>query len=473
MKKISIRHFIFLSLALAPATGCEKLIEVDPPVSKISREEVFKDDVTAMAAVTGMYSRMTNNSFADGGLRAMQTLSALSADDLMITYPEDLLVEYEFQKNDILPQNGDLQQIWQRAYELIYHANSILESIAESQTLTLEKKDQMNAEALFIRAHTHFCLVNLFGDVPVILTTDYEKNGLASRMKVSDVYAQIIKDLLAAQSTIGEAYPSAQRVRANKAVVTALLARAYLYNKDWENAAAQASLLINDSNYSLEDNLDNVFKTVSKEAIWQLAQTISVYNTQEGATFVPYPTSPAPGWFKLSPELVSYFESGDKRRVNWVGSFISDNQPYYYMYKYKINYGGPGSTPAIPVTEHSTFIRLAEMYLIRSEANAQLDHLNEAISDLDEIRHRAGLTLIHDTNPSISKADLLLAIERERRCELFLEWGHRWFDLARTSRASAVLASKKLDWQPTDVLYPIPYNEFDRNTNLGDQNEGY
>jgi hypothetical protein len=68
---------------------------------------------------------------------------------------------------------------------------------------------------------------------------------------------------------------------------------------------------------------------------------------------------------------------------------------------------------------------------------------------------------------------LLLAIEQERKVELFGEWGHRWFDLKRTNRATAVIGGQKpATWQPTDVLYPIPENQRLANTNLT-QNLGY
>jgi hypothetical protein len=117
--------------------------------------------------------------------------------------------------------------------------------------------------------------------------------------------------------------------------------------------------------------------------------------------------------------------------------------------------------------------RLAEQYLIRAEARAQQDNLIEAISDLDVLRNRAGISLIKNTTPGISKTNLLLAIEKERQVELFAEWGHRWLDLKRTNRADIVLAPTKSKWSKDDTLYPIPTSEFNKNPRLGDQNPGY
>jgi hypothetical protein len=68
---------------------------------------------------------------------------------------------------------------------------------------------------------------------------------------------------------------------------------------------------------------------------------------------------------------------------------------------------------------------------------------------------------------------MLLAIEQERKVELFGEWGHRWFDLKRTGRADAVIGGQKpTTWQSTDVLYPIPQTQRLANPNLT-QNPGY
>src|SRR5690606_40581539 len=107
--------------------------------------------------------------------------------------------------------------------------------------------------------------------------------------------------------------------------------------------------------------------------------------------------------------------------------------------------------------------RFAEQYLIRAEARAMQGKLSGAIADVDKIRQRAGLELISDTNPAIDKEALLNIIFQERKLELFSEWGHRWFDLKRTGRASAVLSSIKPQWQDTDILYPVPEEERSKN----------
>ncbi len=124
-------------------------------------------------------------------------------------------------------------------------------------------------------------------------------------------------------------------------------------------------------------------------------------------------------------------------------------------------------------TEFYTPLRLAEQYLIRAEAAANgAAALTSAIDDLNTIRFRAGLTDLPD---NLSQQDVLAAIEKERRLELFIEWGHRWFDLKRTGKAVPVLSqmSAKQPWAGDyQLLYPIPITEITNNRNLA-PNPGY
>jgi hypothetical protein len=177
--------------------------------------------------------------------------------------------------------------------------------------------------------------------------------------------------------------------------------------------------------------------------------------------FVPASTTTKPA-YAITNGLLNAFEPSDLRKENWVKANVVNNETFYYPYKYKVRTN-------TPITEYLVVFRLAEQWLIRAEANARQNKLQSALDDLNIIRKRAGLP---DANAN-TKDELLLAIEGERQKEFFAEWGHRWFDLKRTERANAILAPIKApNWQPTDVLYPLPFQEIQRNTALI-QNEGY
>ena len=117
-------------------------------------------------------------------------------------------------------------------------------------------------------------------------------------------------------------------------------------------------------------------------------------------------------------------------------------------------------------------LRLAEQYLIRAEARIELGRLsgdaNSAAADIDSIRYRAGLEPFTLT----AREDLLAEVEKQRRLELFTEWGHRFFDLKRWSKLDAVLGNVKQGWNSMDSLWPIPQSEILINSHLT-QNKGY
>src|SRR5690606_27043726 len=125
-------------------------------------------------------------------------------------------------------------------------------------------------EAKFVRAFCYFYLVNQFGNVPLIVNTDYKINTVMPRTEKSKVYDLIVTDLVDAQSKLPSNYVSTERIRPNKEAATTLLARTYLYLGKWDLAEAEATKVIKDTRYRLLGNLNDVFLKNSEEAIWQL-----------------------------------------------------------------------------------------------------------------------------------------------------------------------------------------------------------
>jgi starch-binding outer membrane protein, SusD/RagB family len=455
IKKILI---LFVSTSLF---SCKKFVTIEEPKEKIVSDLLFTSDETAIASVTGIYSQMmTNNYFFASG--AMSIYPALSADEIITISPN---TTYDpFANNNIPTNQSNLQNaIWRYGYNHIYQANACIEGLNTSASLSTQIKNQLLGEAKFIRAFCHFYLVNLFGDVPLITTTDYRINAVSPRTSGTQVYQQIITDLLDAQSLLNTNYYTSGKVRPNKWTAAALLARVYLYTKDYTNAEATASNVINSGIYNLVTNLNNVFLINSAEAIWQLmpVQPAPFNNTYEGFVFLPASSTSTPQ-FRLTSHLLNSFEPGDSRRTSWIGTNTVNSQVYNYPAKYK-------ARNITSTNEYSVVFRLAEQYLIRAEARVQQNKIIEAVADLNTIRSRAGLA---NLLTSISQSAALTAVEQERRAELFAEWGHRWFDLKRTARADAVLSSIKTNWVSTAVLYPIPFAEIQANPNLI-QNNGY
>jgi len=141
-------------------------------------------------------------------------------------------------------------------------------------------------EALFVRALIHFYLVNLYGDVPYITTTDYQLNRLATRVTTAEVYTRLIADLEQAVTLLPENYLSSDRVRPNSLTASALLARVYLYHGDWAAAANAASAVLNHPLYVWEPDIDKVFLKDCTTTIWQFSPKLSGNNAEEGSTYI-------------------------------------------------------------------------------------------------------------------------------------------------------------------------------------------
>jgi hypothetical protein len=447
--------------------SCEDLVEVDFPDDKLIQEVVFNSDETAISAMDGIYNQLFLTEFASGQRSSITVLSGLSGDNFKYINA-NTSTGMQFEQHEILPANSRNFEIWSSAYNVVYMANSLLQGLEESENISLEVKAQLEGEARFIRAFTYFYLTNLYGDIPLILTINYEENRLASRTSSLDVYDSIIVDLETAADILSPEYRNGERTHINRYASLALLSRVYLYLEDWENAELISSQVINENSlYKLTD-VNEVFLANSREAIWQISPIGaggSITQTNEGSLFIIDPIFSFFASFKLDESFVEIFDDQDNRLLNWVG--YNEGMNAFFSFKYKI-----WSSNSFPILEYSMVLRLAEQYLIRAEARAEQANLAGAISDLDAIRDRAGIEQITDTNAGISKNDLLDEIMKERRREFFAEWGHRWFDLKRTNMATDVLGSGDPYWEPTDVLYPIPEEERRKNTNLS-QNPGY
>lgn len=439
--------------------GCEKFVEVDIPNSQLTGATVFNDLATAEAAVTDIYGKLSNNVLVCGNSNGLSILLGSYADELQ-TYNTQLL-EYQFFLNNLISTNAAVTSLWNGSYNLIYMANAIKEGVESSTVLTQDDKERLKGEVLFLRAYIHFHLLNLFGEIPYVTTTDYRINASIGKLSIMEVYELIIKDLEEAQLLIPSKPPVGLKTRPYLGAVKAFLARVHLYKGNWTAAASLATSIIDSGNYTWVETLDHVFLKNSTSTIWQLMPPTEDSPTQEAQSFI-FTMGPPPNC-ALSTSLVNAFELEDLRKEHWMGSVSEEGQTWYYPYKYK------QAVPGAESNEYSILFRLAELYLIRAEARVHLGDFVGAKNDLNKIRNRASLEDINAT----TEQQLIAAILQERRVEFFTELGHRFFDLKRTGRINATLLSTKPGWNETDMLLPIPDSELLLNPNLLPQNPGY
>jgi hypothetical protein len=449
--------------------GSCNFLDVGPPPTQVVDTTVYSADASATAGVLGIYIGLTSRGTNVPGIAndaALSTFLGLEADELLFaTTTFD-----EYRLNQVNPAGNGPSLLWSQAYTNIYQCNTAVAGLTASTTLTASLKTQLLGEAKFLRAFNYFYLANLFGDVPLVLSTDYAANSNLARTPKADVYAAVVTDLLDAQKSLAATYPvSNERTRVNQAAATALLARVYLYQQNWAAAETQASAVLTQTTLYTLPALNQVFLANSQEAIWQLrrAGTVST-NTAEGAYFVPSSLTVAPtASYQLTNTLYNAFGTPDNRRTTWTNSYTVAGTTYRYPFKYQQRVSTANAGAA---TEYSVVLRLAEQYLIRAEARIRQGKVADGLADINVVRARAGTIALATT---LNSADALLAVENERRLELFTEYGHRWFDLIRTGRVAAVLgAYKGTTWDANDNVWPIPATQLLANPALT-QNPGY
>ncbi|MBS1601498.1 MAG: RagB/SusD family nutrient uptake outer membrane protein [Bacteroidetes bacterium] len=442
--------------------SCKKLIELPAnPPNQLSANRVFSDSADIIAAISGVYSDfgLAYSYSPTFGSGAITIYAGLTADELVPG--SNIYAAPPFYNNAILPDNTNNASMWSGGYRSIFDANICLQGISGSNAISAGLKRQLTGELKVTRAFCYFNMVNLWGAVPLITSTDYKTTQSLPRASADSVLLFIVSDLKDAVSNLTAKYPSAGRARPNLYVAQALLSKVYLYLGRYQEAIDAATAVIGAPGYSLATTLPEVFLTGSTEAIWQLPAVGNYYATPEAAAIIPYSTSSVPNYV-LSPYLLNAFETDDRRKSNWTGFTTVDATNYYYPAKYKNT--SPGQQPV----EDYMFLRLADILLVRAEALAHGNKLTEALADLNLVRTRAGLAAV----TTASQPAALDAIMHERQVELFCEWGNRWYDLKRTKTIDAVLGAEKTGWKPAAALYPVPTAERQANPFLT-QNPGY
>jgi hypothetical protein len=461
MKQQTIFRWLSVVLMAAGLYSCRKLLAVPSPQDQLSAAKVYSSDANAEEALTGMYIQLMEDtrSLLNGG---MSLYGGLSSDELSNTTP-NLLID-PFRTNALTPSNLYVQYLYKTAYNMIFTANSLMAGLAAATGVSAAERAELRGEAEFVRALLYFYLVNLYGPVPLVTSTNFAVTESQPRDSVAAVYRQIELDLADAKQVLPAGYLSTAafpgaRTRPNRLAAMALLARVWLYRGQWQPAEQEADTVIGSGLYQLVSP-DSVFLASSREAIWQLQPVNSSLTTVEAGLFIPR-FGAKPG-YTLTSEWLNAVEAGDLRRVYWTDSVVINHAVFIYPYKYKL------ASLSTVDTEYNMVLRLAELYLIRAEARVRQGDVTGGANDLNVVRLRAGLPAV----TAGDKGSLLAAILHERQIELVAEFGHRWLDLKRLGLADAVLAPEKPGWVGTDTLYPIPAQELTDNPMLV-QNPGY
>lgn len=443
-------------LLLSLSTACNKLIDIPDSKNQIEGPVVFADSAAAVSALLGAYVTFSN-------VHTRSKLLALYADEYNFT--ASTASTLEFSKSQLLTNNTEIRSLWTDLYAAIYQSNAVIEGADQSAALSAAAKRMLKGEAKFLRSFAHFYLLNLYDNVPLLLNTNINVNRSAKQTTPQQVYDQIIQDLQEAATALDTDYKGAGKVRANRACANALLSRLYLYQRRWADAERTATAIIGTGTYGPLPKVEDAFLAGSKEAIFQLWTTGGFLT--DAAQVIPASATVIPS-YTIADGLYLAMESKDERRSKWIATNNVITNGISTTYNYATKYKNRATTTAKP--EFVMALRLAEQYLIRAEARAQQHELDDAIADINVIRSRSGATPLPG---NLSQLACLEAVAKERRIELFGEWGHRFLDLKRRGQLDLILGTLKSTWNTEAAkAFPIPFIETTYNANLI-QNHGY
>ncbi len=536
MKK-QIKNKIYaaaLAAMMLPAAGCNDWLGEDSPGST-KLDDFFTSGAACIQTINGCYTPLAweyNNSyFSEWYIGDIASDDALKGGQNVA----DGADAYDIDNFKTNANNNIILDYYRAKYQGIIRCNLALDKVGAyepDETLSLERKNCLLGEAYFLRAFYYFQLVRVFGGVPLINEVlDSSERWKQPRATVEEVYTSITDDLKQAEKLLyaKSAYAEDDLGRATRGAARAMLCKAYLYIKDYDNAYLWGKKFVDEEytagEYSLCGNYADNFTLAGEngpESVFEIqyaADPTSDYGEGFGftrGTFSTILTRPRMsslgsnsgwGWNHPTQNLFNEFESGDIRREVSIGvpdeASLQEVEVTYLgtpYYNNKTAYSEGGTFPAID--HHSRgalnyrLIRAADVLLLYAEAALESGKdVNAAKWALEEVRSRArACASTADALPAFpgyrgysdDTASLRDAIRHERRVELAME-GHRWFDIVRWGIAAQVMDKDSGTYGRSESeearaemasfipgkheLFPIPAEEIALNPM--EQNPGY
>ena len=490
MKKLNIKISMII-IALATFTSCsDDFVNVDS--NDINSEDYFNSEEDYQNALIGAYDLLqatyinvmlgeiaSDNTLA-GGESATDVIGIQEIDDMIHT-----------------PVNANLRDLWGWMYGGINRTNFILEFQDKTD---FSGKEQVIAQARFLRAYYYFELVKWFGDVPLAVDKQilFGEESSYVRSPTSEVYDQIELDLMYAADNLPLVQTETGRV--TKGAAQALLGKAYLYQEKFSEAAQALETVIQSGTYSLVTDYNTIFEAEgenSTESVFEVQYTdlegagfgclqCSEGNVAVGFSGVRNYEGPdfTSGFSFNVPVQEAYeaFDSDDPRRdiailnidawATATGATFGTGFEHtgYFNKKYIPRTRSDQALADLNLTNPNNYrsIRYADVLLMAAEANNR-GGIDEAKAQgyLNDVRRRAFGDDLHDI--TATGASLTNAIYLERRLELIGE-GHRFFDLVRTGKAAQEINGFQAG---KHELFPIPAIEIQLAGNVWAQNPGY
>jgi len=445
---MSFNKIIYLVLVVGMLSACADRLELNPAQS-VGEEVALNSDANVKAVLIGAYDELGNGDIYGGNVIRNGALLGGNGELLFVgtfNAPDEIA------RKTMAAGNLDAQEHWLEGYETINIANNVLSAI---EVVNAGDQSRLEGEARFIRALVYFDLLRFYAlpyeaggnnsqmGVPIITTPTrgITEESSVTRATVEAGYSQVISDLEAAIGLL----PADNGFFASSGAAQALLARVFLQMGRFAEARDAASEVINSNTYALTPTYAGAFMNAGNSVEDIFALQVS---TQDGTnnlnTFFSVPAfGGRDGDIEISDNHLARYEADDDRLALFFGDAA--------------NYTGKYNDQFAIVT----VIRLAEMHLIRAEANERLGTETGATpaADISALRTRANLT----TNEGDVNLEYILD---ERIRELAFE-GILIHDAKRLQRDVG-----SFTYDAPELVFPIPSREINANPNLT-QNPGY
>lgn len=446
----------------------ESFLELTPQQS-VSDLEALENLEDLNSSITGVYDEISGSNYYG---RYMLMIPDVMADDVKQNSQANRIVPYA--EHIVEKSDPDAASLWTGMYRAINATNNIINSDVAVAATAVADKDHIIGEAYALRAQIYFDMVRMFAQhytytsdashlgVPLIL--NFDPINKPERNTVKAVYDQVISDMTVAISLMKSNSRSGNSNTLSSASTKALLSRVYLYKEDWPNAETLATEVLG-SGFSLVPN-NNYFSLWttdnSSESIFEISMTEA--DNVGGNGIAGLYSRNGYGDYLPSNDVVSLYDPADTR----LSTFKEDSSLAGEFAPFRVD-----KYPDFNGFDNVKVIRLAEIYLIRAEARAEMGtNIQGAQQDLDMVHQRA---LPSAPNTSVTGEALKEAIFLERRLELCFE-GQRLWDLMRNKmdvvRIQCTAAICLIPYASDTVLLPIPQVETDANSNIT-QNPGY
>ncbi len=379
-----------------------------------------------------------------------------------------------------------LSNLWTRYYSAIFRANVALDNVPTIE-MDVNRRDQILAEARFLRALNYYYLYDLFGPVPILVDSRTSVQDRPAR-PTDEEFVRFLEDELQA---VSEALPLTQGQfgRPTSGAALGFLTKFYLNNKKWSEAASTAQEIIQSNQY-------DIFRAGNRTDLFALensrnSEFIYVVHFPDnptgnlGNTYINHAAPPGYRWqfppkvnfaaqFKIRSAFLNTFEPDDERLdafvfeyVNLAGDTVRLGEDDARSFKYPEDPNGVGDVSG----NDMPLVRYADILLTRAEALNELSGPNqESIDLINEVRSAAGVRPI--TLGEFSSQGALRDFILEERGREFHTEALRRQDLIRHGVFIERALERGKPAFPHQTLFPIPQSEIDRNPELR-QNEGY